>query len=71
MDQAQPGEGAMSDLFASIPPRRLKIGQANGEFLARLAMLHPSERGSVRPRDFPDATPAYVRANARFHGGRS
>lgn len=61
----------MTDLFAHMPPRQPKIGQGNGEFLARLAMLHPSERGSVRPDQFPNATPAYVLANARFHGGRA
>lgn len=60
----------MTDLFASLPPRKLKVGQANGEFLAKLAMMHPSERGSIRPNDFPDATPRCVFENAKFHGGK-
>lgn len=61
----------MPDLFADLPAKPLKVGQANGEFLARLAMMHPAERGTVKPADFPQATPRLVRANVAFLTGTS
>lgn len=57
----------MSDLFATPPPT--KIGQANGEFLGRLALMGPEQRKHVKPADFPYATPSLVKDNVRFHGG--
>lgn len=60
----------MTDLFATLePPRRLKVGQANGEFLAKLALLTPNQRAKVKPEDFPEACPKTVRRNVAFHGG--
>lgn len=59
------------DLFSTInPPRRLKIGQANGEFLARLTSMSPGQRHTVHPKDFPEANPSLVIANRIFHGGK-
>ena len=58
----------MTDLFSAIPPRKLKVGQANGEFLIRLADMLPGNRAMVKPSDFPDATARFVKANAAFHG---
>lgn len=58
----------MTDLFPNHPtPRRLKVGQGNGEFLAALATMTPAQRAKVTPADFPDATPAIVRAEVLFH----
>ena len=62
----------MTDLFSQeMTPRRLKVGQANGEFLARLAAMSPHDRAKVTPQDFPDACPRTVRRNVQFHGGKS
>ena len=56
----------MTDLFPTQRP--LKVGQANGEFLAKLAMADPSTRATVRPNSFPDACSDLVKANAIFWG---
>lgn len=57
----------MTDLFST--PRRLKVGQANGEFLAHLASMTPAQRQKITPKDFPEACPKTVRRNVAFHGG--
>lgn len=59
------------DLFATLEPqpRRLKVGQGNGEFLARVATMRPEQRKTLDPKDHPDATPKLVIANRVFHGG--
>ena len=60
----------MTDLFSlNAPPAPTKIGQANGEFLARLAMMSAGQRKRVKPSDFPHANPNLVTDNVRFHGG--
>ena len=61
----------MADLFATLEPkpRRLKIGQGNGEFLARVAAMRPEQRKTLNPQDHPDAAPNLVIANRVFHGG--
>jgi len=60
----------MTDLFQNQPvQRRLKVGQANGEFLVHLAAMEPHKRAQVTPEQFPDANPTLVQTNAVFHGG--
>lgn len=62
----------MTDLFSQLHAiKPTKIGQANGEFLGRLATMPPAQRRRVTPRDFPYATPSLVVANVAFHGGKS
>lgn len=58
------------DLFSPLErPAPSKTGQANGEFLAHLAMLDPAKRRHVTPADFPHANPALVKANVTFQTG--
>jgi hypothetical protein len=59
--------GTVTDLFS--PPAPTRVGQANGEFLAHLAMMAPAERAKITPSTFPHASPACVMANVRFHAG--
>lgn len=50
-------------------PAPTRIGQANGEFLAHLALMEPARRRHITVADFPHATPSLIRANVAFHAG--
>lgn len=62
------------DLFSTIaaPEQRkpTKVGQGNGEFLARVAAMTPDQRKALKPCDHPFAHPGFVAANRAFHGGK-
>jgi len=60
----------MTDLFSAIDrPKPTKVGQANGEFLARVAAMSPEQRKMMTAQDHPFANPEFVEANRAFHGG--